>query len=123
MSPEVLQPIVIDTNRMDWEERPREAVHASSYRKKLYEDPETGMNFHVRKYPAGFMVTTHVHQCSHGLYVLSGHLKTNTGVYGPGTLIWYPEGIVAEHGATDTEDVVCLFINNKPFQITYLDEE
>lgn len=113
--------IVVDTNRLDWEERPREAIHASSYRKKLFDDPETDMNIHVRKYPKGFMVTKHIHNCAHGLYVLQGQLKTDTGIYGPGTFMWYPEGCIAEHGATDTEDVVCLFITNKKFSIEYLE--
>jgi hypothetical protein len=116
-----LEPVVVDTNRLDWEERPREAVHASSYRKKLFDDPETGMNFHIRKYPAGFMVTKHVHQCTHGLYVLSGHLLTGGKVYGPGTFVWYPEGIVTDHGATATEDVICLFVTNKKFSIHYFE--
>ncbi len=115
------EPIVIDTNRMDWEERPREALHASSYRKLIFDDPETEMNVHIRRYPAGFMVTKHVHGCSHGLFVLSGHLLLDGKVYGPGTFVWHPEGVIAEHGATATEEVVCLFLTNKKFSINYLD--
>ncbi|MBL8219091.1 MAG: hypothetical protein JNL62_07670, partial [Bryobacterales bacterium] len=42
------------------------------------------------------------------------------GSYGPGHFVWFPEGETMEHGATAEQDVVVLFITNKPFEIHYV---
>jgi len=34
--------------------------------------------------------------------------------------VWFPEGLIMEHGATASTDVTLLFITNKPFEIDYL---
>ncbi len=73
-------------------------------------DEDTGMFVRHYIYPAGYTTRWHVHHCSHGIYVLSGKLRTHQGVYGPGTLVWFPEGEPAEHGPTEDEDLECLFI-------------
>jgi len=50
---------------------------------------------------------------------LSGQLKSNDEYFGPGTMVWYEEGCIAEHGATAHEDLICLQISNKDFSIQY----
>jgi len=115
--------IVVDVNAMPWEERPNKKLGKSNYRKMLIQDPDTGMNVNLRRYPAGFMTTWHTHPCAHGLYVLEGTLKTNEGCYGPGMFVWFPEGILAEHGATEESDVLVLFITNKKFDIHYVEKD
>jgi hypothetical protein len=55
------------------------------------------------------------------LYVLEGALVTHRGRFGPGTFVWFPEGEVMEHGATNESDVTVLFITNKRFRIDYVD--
>jgi hypothetical protein len=34
--------------------------------------------------------------------------------------VWFPEGEVMEHGASAEQDVVVLFITNKPFEMRYV---
>jgi quercetin dioxygenase-like cupin family protein len=53
------------------------------------------------------------------MYVLEGTLVTHAGQYGPGSFVWFPEGLVMEHGATPERDVTVLFVTNKPFEIHY----
>ena len=53
------------------------------------------------------------------MYVLEGTLVTHDGSYGPGSFVWFPEGMVMEHGATAATDVTVLFITNKRFEIHY----
>jgi hypothetical protein len=55
--------------------------------------------------------------------VLEGVLKTHAGTFGPGNFVWFPEGMVMEHGATPENDVTILFITNKPFDIHYAFED
>lgn len=118
-----LKEIVLDTNKMPWEERYNPRQGKSSYRKLLWTDPETGVYIHLRHYPAGFKTPWHRHPMGHGMFVLQGHLQTNSGVYGPGTFVWHPEGILAEHGGTADEDVYLLFFTNKKYDIEYDDSE
>lgn len=109
----------IDTNAMPWEDRYSEALQKMLYRKNLIEDPDTGMEIRLVKYPAGVINKLHTHPCAHGMFVMEGTLVTHDGNYGPGNFVWFPEGQVMEHGATAEADVVVLFITNKPFQIHY----
>jgi quercetin dioxygenase-like cupin family protein len=113
------EPIVIDTQALPWEARFNETLGRTLYRKELVKDPDTGMEIRLTRYPAGFMNTWHTHPCAHGLYVLEGTLVTHTGSYGPGTFVWFPEGMAMEHGATAEGDVTVLFVTNKPFEIHY----
>jgi quercetin dioxygenase-like cupin family protein len=53
------------------------------------------------------------------MFVLEGTLLTQEGEYSPGNFVWFPEGMVMEHGATAERDVIVLFITNKRFEIHY----
>jgi quercetin dioxygenase-like cupin family protein len=109
----------IDTTSLPWEERYKAELGKSSFRKMLVQDPDTGMEVRVVRYPAGFTTTWHTHSCAHGLYVLEGTLVTHAGSYGAGNFVWFPEGMVMEHGARPDAEVVVLFITNKKFDIHY----
>jgi quercetin dioxygenase-like cupin family protein len=115
--------IAIDTTTMAWEERFQAFLGRSNYRKQLLQDPDTGMEIKLLRYPAGFTTTWHTHRCAHGMYVLEGTLVTHAGSFGPGAFVWFPEGMRMEHGATASTDVVMLFITNKKFDIHFLAEE
>lgn len=110
----------IDSTQQPWEERFNEHLGKMLYRKNLFTDPETGMEIRLVKYPAGAMNTAHTHPCGHGMYVLEGTLVTHEGRYEPGSFVWFPQGMIMEHGATAESDVVVLFITNKPFSIHYV---
>ena len=91
--------------------------------KAFISDPDTGMSVQMIKYEAGFTNPWHRHNCAHGIYVLEGTLKTHAGIFGPGNFVWFPEGMLMEHGATEDGDVTTLFITNKPFDIRYAFED
>lgn len=95
---------VFDSHSMPWEDR---------------FIPETGVTVRLVKYPAGFTNIWHTHPCAHGMYVLEGTLVTHDGSFGPGSFVWFPEGMKMQHGATQTEDVAVLFLTNKTFEIHY----
>ena len=113
------QMIAIDTQALQWEERFNEKLGRALYRKNLVADPDTGMEVRLVRYPAGVINVRHTHPCAHGMYVIEGTLVTHTGQFGPGSFVWFPEGMAMEHGATAERDVVVLFITNKPFEIHY----
>lgn len=111
---------VIDTQAQPWEARFNETLGKTILRKNLITDPDTGMEVRLVRYPAGVTNTWHTHPCSHGIYVLQGTLVTHEGRFGPGTFVWFPEGLTMQHGATAEEDVTVLFITNRPFEIHYV---
>src|SRR5271156_1132243 len=111
--------IAIDTGAMPWEERYMTALGKCTFRKLLLQDPDTGMEIRLVRSPAGFVTPWHTHPCAHGMYVLEGTLVTHAGSHGPGCFVWFPEGMVMEHGASADGDVTVLFITNKPFAIHY----
>jgi quercetin dioxygenase-like cupin family protein len=88
--------------------------------RNLIEDPETGVEIRIVRYPAGVVNSRHVHSCAHGMYVLEGTLVTQAGSFGPGNFIWFPAGLEMEHGVTAENDVVVLFITNRKFDIHHL---
>jgi len=114
--------LAIDTTAMPWEARPNEKVGRTMHRKLLVQDPDTGMEVRMVRYPAGYVTPWHTHPCAHGMYVLEGTLLTDKGRHGPGSFLWFPEGTAAEHGATPEAAVVALFITNKKFAIQYVDK-
>lgn len=85
----------------------------------LVDDPDTGMSVMKMVYRAGHTTTWHTHPCAHGMYVLEGTLVTHQGSFGPGSFVWFPEGGMMQHGASEDEDVTFLFIVNKPFAIEF----
>jgi quercetin dioxygenase-like cupin family protein len=115
--------INIDTNTTPWQERFQEALGKAMFLKPLLQDPDTGMMIRMVRYPAGFMNKWHDHPCAHGMFVLEGTLVTHAGVHGPGSFVWFPEGMQMEHGATEENDVVALFITNKLFEIRYMEKK
>jgi quercetin dioxygenase-like cupin family protein len=114
--------IAFDTSAMPWEERFKEEIGLSLYRKLLMVDKDTGMEIRVVRYPAGFVNKWHTHPCAHAMFVLEGTLVTHAGRFGQGSFVWFPEGMLMEHGATAERDVIVLFITNKPFEIHYVDK-
>jgi len=111
----------IDTTGIKWEKEWSDGNQMDLFSKHLVTDDETGALIKQIIYPKSFKTRWHTHPCSHGIYVLKGKLKTNKGVYGPGSFVWFPEGVLAEHGSTDEEDVEILFITNKTFGIKFQD--
>ncbi len=83
-------------------------------------DAETGAEAILVRYPAGSVTSAHIHPCAHGLVVLSGRMATQDGEFGPGDVVWYPQGTIGHHGATAEGSVTVLLFTNKAFGIDYL---
>ena len=47
-------------------------------------------------------------------------MMSENGSFGPGSFVWFPEGEVMEHGASQDGDVTVVFITNKSFRIDYV---
>ena len=68
-----------DSNAMDWLELPIEQLGMILSLNTVTSDPDTGMSCMLLRYDAGFINPWHTHDCAHGMYVLSGTLRTHKG--------------------------------------------
>ena len=74
-----------DSNSMDWLELPIEQIGKKSAAEAIHVfHPDTGMSCALLRYDAGFINPWHTHQCAHGMFVLSGTLRTHEGDFGSG---------------------------------------
>ncbi len=104
-----------------WEDVYNPVTGKTIQRKHFLQDPDTGMEVMVVRYPAGVFTPPHTHPCAHGMFVISGHLRTHDGTYGPGDFVWYPQGNIGVHGATEDGPATLVFMTNKPFDLTFVD--
>ena len=74
----------------------------------LYQDPESGEEHYVGRYPAGLRAQAHRHTAAHTIVVLEGRMQVNGQVIGPGAYAHFPGGEVMHHAPAD--DAPCLFV-------------
>jgi quercetin dioxygenase-like cupin family protein len=88
----------------------------------LYQDPESGEEHYLIRYPAGLQGRVHRHSAAHTIVVLEGMLDANGTVIGPGAYAHFPARQPMRHQAT--EDSSCLFvvIFHAPFDVEILDD-
>ena len=120
-SPE--QYTAIDTKSVEWDKSFNPKLGVDLGRLMLRKDPKNGAEIRMIRYPKGIVNPEHTHPCGHGIFVLEGKLRTHRGTYGPGTWVWFPEGEIMEHGATDEGDMIGIFITDGAFDIFYKDDE
>lgn len=74
----------------------------------LYEDPDSGAEHYLIRYPAGLEVRAHRHTAAHTIVVLEGRLAVNDQVIGPGSYCHFPPGETMWHAPADGG--TCLFV-------------
>ena len=74
----------------------------------LYEDPRSGEEHYLVRYPPGVQGRVHRHSAAHTIVVLEGRLDANGQIIGPGSYAHFPAGEPMRHQAT--EDGSCLFV-------------
>ena len=75
----------------------------------LHEEPDSGEEHYLVRYPAGVRGQWHRHTAAHTIVVLKGRLEVNGAVIGPGSYCHFPAGMPMRHLATDAEP--CLLLN------------
>jgi len=89
----------------------------------LYDDPATGAEHYVVRYPAGVRCRAHTHTAAHTIVVVDGRLEVNGRVIGTGAYAHFPGNEPMRHQAAG--DVPCHFILifDGPFDVRILDED
>jgi quercetin dioxygenase-like cupin family protein len=83
----------------------------------LYEDPGSGAEHYVVRYPAGLKARTHRHTAAQTIVVLDGRLAVNDAVIGPGAYCHFPGGETMFHAPVGQEGCLFVTIFHGPFDV------
>ncbi|HEX2681400.1 MAG TPA: cupin domain-containing protein [Candidatus Dormibacteraeota bacterium] len=87
----------------------------------LYEDPRSGEEHYLIRYPAGVQGRPHRHTAAHTIVVLEGHLDANGRVIGPGSYAHFPAGETMRHQATEHESCLFVILFHGPFDVAIVE--
>lgn len=83
----------------------------------LYEDPASGEEHYVVRYPAGVRCRLHRHTAAHTVVVIEGRLDANGRVIGLGSYAHFPGGEPMQHQATEEGPCVFVLLFHGPFDV------
>ena len=87
----------------------------------LYEDPASGEEHYVVRYPAGVKGKVHTHSAAHTIIVLEGQLYANGQVIGPGSYAHFPAGEPMHHQSGGDTDCLFVLLFHGPFDVQVVD--
>ena len=88
----------------------------------LYEDPGSGAEHYLIRYPAGLLTRPHRHSAAHTIVVLDGRLQVNDQVVGPGSYCHFPPGEPMRHAPADGDSCLFVIVFSGPVDVEPLDE-
>jgi quercetin dioxygenase-like cupin family protein len=88
----------------------------------LYQDPDTGAEHYVIRYPAGLKTRFHRHTAAHTIVVLEGRLEVNDQVIGPGAYCHFPPGEAMRHAPADDSSCLFVIVFHGPVDVRPVDE-
>src|SRR5262249_61267131 len=80
----------------------------------LYEDPDSGAEHYLIRYPAGLRTRLHRHTAAHTIVVLEGRLEVNDQVVGPGAYCHFPAGEAMRHAPAEGDSCLFVIIFSRP---------
>jgi quercetin dioxygenase-like cupin family protein len=88
----------------------------------LYQDPDSGAEHDLIRYPAGLQARVHRHAVAQTIVVLEGRLSVNNEVIGAGTYCHFPPREPMFHAPADGETCLFVTIFDGPLDVEPLDE-
>jgi quercetin dioxygenase-like cupin family protein len=88
----------------------------------LYEDPDSGEEHYVVRYPSALRGHAHRHTASHTIIVIDGELEVNGRVIGPSSYAHFPADEVMRHQAAGGGPCHFVLMFHGPFDVTIVDD-
>jgi quercetin dioxygenase-like cupin family protein len=88
----------------------------------LHQDPHSGAEHYLIRYPAGLKARLHRHTAAHTIVVLEGRLEVNSQVVGPGAYCHFPPGEAMRHAPADDDSCLFITVFHGPFDVEPIDE-
>jgi quercetin dioxygenase-like cupin family protein len=85
--------------------------------RRLLQDPRTGAEHYLIRYPAGLQARWHRHTAAHTVVVLEGRLAVNGAVIGPGSYCHLPAGEPMHHAPAEGGGCLFLILFDGPFDV------
>jgi quercetin dioxygenase-like cupin family protein len=89
----------------------------------LHQDPVTGAEHYLVRYPAGLRAQRHRHTAAHTIVVLEGRLEANGRVVGPGAYCHFPAGAPMHHAPADDGPCLLVVLFDGPFDVEPLRDD
>jgi quercetin dioxygenase-like cupin family protein len=83
----------------------------------LHEDPRSGAEHYLVRYPAGLVAQRHRHTAGHTIVVLDGALEVDGRTLGPGSYCHFPGGTPMHHAPAAGEPCLFLLLFDGPFDV------
>jgi len=83
----------------------------------LHQDPVTGAEHYLVRYPAGLTALRHRHTAAHTIVLLDGRLAVNGETIGPGSYCHFPAGEPMHHAPAGDEPCLFVIIFDGPFDV------
>lgn len=84
----------------------------------LYQDPGSGAEHYLVRYPAGLRARHHRHSAAHTIIVLDGAMQANGQLLRAGSYAHFGAGAVMHHAAAPGEHCLFVIIFDGPFDVT-----
>jgi len=88
----------------------------------LYQDPDSGADHYLIRYPAGLKARLHRHTAAHTIVLLEGRLEVNDQVIGPGAYCHFPPGETMRHAPAENDSCLFVIIFHGPWDVHPIDE-
>src|SRR5215813_15314562 len=88
----------------------------------LNEDPDSGAEHYLIRYPAGLRTRLHRHTAAHTIVALEARLEVNDQVVGPGAYCHFPAGEAMCHAPAEGDSCLFVIIFSGPVDAGPIDE-
>ena len=83
----------------------------------LYEDPDTGAEHYLVRYPAGLQARQHTHTAAHTIVVVEGALVANGRTLPAGSYVHFPAATPMHHEPAPGSGCLFVTIFHGPFDV------
>ena len=87
----------------------------------LFEDPVSGEEHYLVRYPAGLKGRIHRHTAAHTIIVLDGALEADGQLIGPGSYAHFPAGEPMRHQSSPNRPCLFVLLFHGPFDVEIVD--
>jgi quercetin dioxygenase-like cupin family protein len=88
----------------------------------LHEDPVSGGEHYLVRYPPGLHGRPHQHSAAHTIVVLDGMLEANGQIIGPHAYAHFPAGQTMRHQSAGEAPCLFVIIFHGPFDVRVIDD-
>jgi quercetin dioxygenase-like cupin family protein len=107
---------------LDLDEREMDVYDKPIGIRQLFEDPVSGAEHHLIRYPEGMKGRRHRHSVAHTILVLDGAIEIDGQVLGPGGYAHHPANTPMLHQAAPGHGTLFVIMFDGPFDVTILDD-